>query len=185
MKNQLKLAFSIALMSVFSVGCEKYATQPVVEQVATKFTVTSETFKGGVDFDLLKKNKINSPHVTWENAPANAKGFWIIIDNDHNHVYWKMNISNSFTSLTEDRNPLSASKIILPEKNEGIVVVEIFALNCTPTEFENTVEKGVGVKRIHHVSRARFKELLKTNGLSNTILGSAKVEYIVKPQILG
>lgn len=190
MKNQLKLAFGITLMIVFSAGCEKYATKPVamqkIDQAAKKFTVTSDTFKNGaVDYDLLRKNKINGPHLAWKNAPTGTKGFWIIMDNDQNHVYWKMNTAHNFTSLKEDRDPLSASKIILPEKYEGIAVIEIFALNCTPNEFENTVEKGMGGKRIHHVSRARFKEILKTNGLSNMILGSTKVEYIVNPQILG
>ena len=193
MKNQLKIAFGIALMSVFSIGCKKDSNKPVVAQKANQdvsgFAVSSDTFKDGiVDHDLLRKNKTTGPHLAWKNTPAGTKGFWIIMDDDKNHVYWKGDIRfdtpTKYISLMENTNSSPGVTIILPEKNEGFAVIETFALSCTPDEFIRIVENRISGERIHHASRARLKEILKEKKLSNMILGLAEVKYKVKPQVV-
>lgn len=184
MKNQLKIAFGIALMSVFSVGCKKDSNKPSAEQAT--FTITSDTFKDGVvDHSLLRKNKINDPHLAWKNPPVGAKGYWIIMEDDKDHVYWNGNFKEKATSWEQNGiDHFSYSSFKLPDHNGTFATIEIFALNCTPTEFKNTIKKKINGGSIYKASRKTIREVLKQKGLSNMILGSAEVKYKVKPQVV-
>lgn len=187
MKNQLKIAFGVVLISLFSIECKKDSTTPVKGQKVRppKFTVSSDTFKdGGVDHDLLKKNKINGPHVAWENPPVGTKGYWIIMDDDKKYVYYSGQALANFSSLREDTfGPFSSPNFTCTDKSDATTAaIEIFALNCTPLEFSTTVEKGINGERIAKASRTRFKKIVKKEGLSNVILGSAVAKYKIKPQ---
>ncbi len=133
-----------------------------------------------VDHDLLRENKINRPHLSWENIPMGTKGFYIIMDNDKGHVYFNKEAAGRTRSLKAEIlkkiiNPMS------PQKNDALTAtIEIFALNCTPDQFRKSTNKGMEDRRISLASRATIKEILKESGLSSMILGSAIVEYKIK-----
>lgn len=196
-KQSKKAVWGITLISLFGIGCKKDTASPTSgksggkkgvvkpltgpDQVEKKFTITSDTFKDMVvDHDLLRENKINLPHLSWENIPMGTKGFYIIMDNDKGHVYFNKEAAGRTRSLKAEIlkkiiNPMS------PQKNDALTAtIEIFALNCTPDQFRKSTNKGMEDRRISLASRATIKEILKESGLSSTILGSAIVEYKIK-----
>ena len=104
MKNQSKIVFSVALISLFSIGCKKDSTQP--NAAPSKFTVSSTTFKDGVaDHKLLWGLK--SPQVSWKNVPKGTKKLLITVkdnasDLKQQHIYWTSVVKPS-TEIKEER----------------------------------------------------------------------------------
>lgn len=104
MKDQLKIVFSAALISLFSIGCKKDSKQPSPEP--SKFTVSSTTFKDGVvDHKLLWGLK--SPQVSWKNVPNGTKKLLIIVKNNasdlkQQHIYW-ISVVKPDTEIKEER----------------------------------------------------------------------------------
>lgn len=197
MDNNLKLTLSIAVFGLLTTGCGKdkelNLENPLkkIELIPTtpessKFKVTSSTFKNGeVDYEVLKKDNINGPQLSWENTPVGTKGFLVIMDDRASHVYWTQNFGANFTDFKESKIQLPWSHPDLftyPVGEHGTnAAIEIFALNCTPIEFNAAIQKKANQYiQISLLTAAKLKDILARNGLSNLVLGSATVSYPIK-----
>lgn len=140
MKNQLKIVFSVALISLFSIGCKKDSTQP--NAVPAKFTVSSSTFKDGVDH--IRHLALKKPQVSWENAPAGTKIFLITVkdnasDSKEQHTYWTSGVITLGTKIKEQRisrnlKEASVDDFNIPREDNGAneCILEIIALKSLP-----------------------------------------------------
>lgn len=197
MKNQLKLIFGITLVGVFSIGCEKDSSKPTTsQQVEQKtnpqiepkgeFTFSCDIFQDGiVDHKKIERN-YRIPYISWKNAPKGTKGMHMVMDDDKNHTYCNGQILWDIVTSSESGPVVfGRSFLMLPEeKNDGgNAAIELFALNCTEFEFRNMLKKAVNMESVYVASRAKFKEILETSGLSKMILGSTVVEYKIRSKL--
>lgn len=197
MNNNLKLTLSMAVFGLLATGCGKDKVLNLADAASkieltpgkpesTKFKVTSNTFKNGeVDYEQLKKDKVNGPQLSWENTPAGTKGFWVVMDDGANHVYWTQNFGANFNDFKESKIQLPWSypeSFAYPVGEHGTnASIEIFALDCTPVEFTAAVQKKANSRAsIFSLTAAGLKDILDKNSLSNLVLGSAKVSYPIK-----
>lgn len=176
MKNYFKIAFGIALVSALSVGCKKDSAKP--EQTAP-FTVTSNTFKDGtVDHEFLTQNNVTKSDIEWKNAPANAKGFYIVMNNNEGHNYLTTTVTKNGDSLNWGNRDFN-----LPRgyKEGKTAEIEIFALSCTPDELKDIVTKKMKKEDLEDNDlRRKFRTMLQKYNLSHIILGSTVAKYTIK-----
>lgn len=142
MKNPLKIVFGIALIGLFSIGCKKDSTTPVTRQPVAaqkvgqaKFTVSSTTFKDGVNYS--QHWGLKSPQISCKDVPAGTKILVITMKDNAvgsaQHTYWT-SFAAPGVDLKEKHSlkEWSAGDFRLPGKDNGATecILEVVAMKA-------------------------------------------------------